>query len=102
MKVEITKNVTVVETIEVELPYYFKYDVGEYGRSTIYGKIDENKETTIQESEQDNERKYEIEVETFSSLKNSGSGCWFKPEYKSTKTDFYEAKSRAQDFLNDF
>jgi hypothetical protein len=48
MKIEITKQIKVKETIDIEFPYYFKIDLLlEHSDSIIYRKIDDNKCVSI-------------------------------------------------------
>lgn len=102
MQVEITKQITQLEIIEVELPYYYKHDLmSDYGDSVIYGKIEEKLCTSIQETKNyDGEEKYEIEKEEHYSIKNSGLSCYFDTKHKSSKEEFESVKERCLSFLN--
>jgi len=108
MKVEIIKRVEVSEFIDVELPYYYKFSMDLDFESenyetvnTIYGKIEETKATTIDESSRYNgDSKFTIEVENYYSIKLSGNSCYFAEEYKSTKEEYEAAKLRAMEFIN--
>lgn len=102
MQVEITKQIPQVVIIEVELPYYYKYDLmSDYGDSVIYGKIEEKLCTSIQETKNyDGEKKYEIEKEKHHSIENSGLSSYFDKKHKSSKEEFEEVKERCMSFLN--
>nr|WP_294922162.1 hypothetical protein [uncultured Flavobacterium sp.] len=104
MEIEITEIVKNVKVIDVELPYYYKHDLfAEYGESIIYGKIEATKETSIHESETpEGGKKYEIEIEEYDSIKNSGLASYFNPEFKSTVNEYEAAKQRVSLFLKLF
>ena len=101
-KVEITKQVPQVEIIEIELPYYYKHDLtSDYGKSVIYGKIEEKVCTSIQETQKyDGEDQYEIESQEHHSIKNSGLASYFNEEHKSSKEEFEAVKLRCLRLLN--
>lgn len=90
MKISIKKTKTVEEIIDVEFPYYYKYDLmSDYSDTIIYGKIFENYEVTIKEcNSYNNLMSYEIE-------RDSRSDCYFEEQYKSNKDEFEAAKARA-------
>lgn len=103
MQVKITKNIPQVETIDIELPYYYEQDLmSDYGDSVIYGKIEEKLHTRIQQTENyDGEEKYEIKKEEHHSIENSGLAGYFDEKHKSSKDEFESAKQRCMGFLND-
>ncbi len=91
MKIEITKNVTVKETVEIELPYYYEYDVGGDDYScVIFGKIEENRKTTIAVKSSFGSRAYDLEIEDYS-LKSITDQ--FDERHKSTEGEFLDAKA---------
>lgn len=96
MKIEINDHVVTKKIIEVDLPYYYKYDLDiDRGESIIYGKVLENKVYTIQESEDYNyDVKFELEEDSYY------DSSFFKPEYESNKDEFNKARTRALEFLN--
>lgn len=102
MKIEITETVEKVSVIDVELPYYYKHDLmSDYGDSVIYGKIEAKLHTAIQETENyDGERKFEIEKEEHSEIKNSGLASYFGKEHQSNQKEFEAAKQRCMLFVN--
>lgn len=102
MQIEITKEIQQIEVIEVELPYYYKHDlISDHNDSVIYGKIEENTCTSIQETKNyDGDEKYEIEKEEYYSIKNSGFSCYFDEKFKSTKEEFELVKKRCTAFLS--
>ena len=92
MKITITKFIKTQETIEVELPYYFKRNLDlDFDNKTIHGKIEKDKTTYI--AIQTFRTAYaEIEVRGASCQEFS---CYLKDEYKSTKEEYEEAKGIA-------
>jgi len=102
MKIEINKQITITEIIDIELPYFYKQDLmSDYGDAVIYGKIEEKNATAIHETKNyDGEEKYEVEKCPFTSIGNSGFSCYFREEYKSTKEEFEAAKKRCIAFIN--
>jgi len=65
MKVKIKKKQVTYEIIDIELPYFYKHDLGmEHGYSVIYGCIDGQKDTSIKVSmDSSGKETYEIEIE---------------------------------------
>jgi hypothetical protein len=98
MRIEIEKYVKHTEIIEVELPYYYKHAAkNQYGKSVIFGKIEENKYTLIQRTENVSGKvKYEILTENH----NATLSDYFNKEYKSSKEEFEEGKEECLAFLN--
>jgi hypothetical protein len=88
MEVEVLKTVTTEKMIKVELPYYFKRRLN---YSIIYGKIGDNKKTSIQITHDytTNSDVYELEIEEGSAQSNA---CYFVEEYKGTKEEYLAAK----------
>ena len=103
MKMEITivKQIAQIETIEVELPYFYKHDLeSDYGESIIYGKIEEELYTTIHETESwDGRKSYEIEKEEHVSIARRGLSSYFEDEHKSNKKEYEAVKERCLFFL---
>ena len=101
MKVEIKETVSVVKTIDVDLPYYYKHDFDMMtGDCVLYGKIESDKATTIQEGgTYQGAIKYEVEIEEHLSIKTSGLSGYFNDEYKSNESEFLEAKERMMEFM---
>lgn len=101
MKIEISKQTTVIEEIDIELPYYYKVDLmSDYSDHIYYGKISENNCQVIDEIFKGDDIVYEIKLEKFQSIKNSGYSCYFKKESESTKEEFEAVKNRMKEFLN--
>lgn len=94
MKIEITKPVETTEVIEIELPYYFKWDLSDVSYTpvgyVIYGKIVENCQFLITHHLDDN--KFVIEREDIKEY-------YCKPEYKSSNKEFEAARSKALELL---
>lgn len=101
MKIEITTNVKTTKTVDVRLPYYYKHDLGsDHGESIIYGKIEELEATAIHESNwYGGKVSFEIEHTPYKSIKNSGFGCYFSDEFKSSEKEFNAAKERLLAFI---
>jgi hypothetical protein len=102
MKVAITKNIPQVEIIEIEFPYYYRYDLtAGYRNSVIYGKIEEKLCTSIQEkNHHDGKETYEVEKEEHCYIKNSGLSSYFDKEHNSSKEEFESVKARCLSFLS--
>lgn len=104
MQVEIKKQVTQIEIINIELPYYYKYDLmSDYGDNIIYGKIEKDFHVAIKENKNyDGKCEYEIEREEHDSIKESGLSCYFDKKYLSNQLEFEKAKNRCFMFLDKF
>ena len=89
-----------METIEVEFPHYYRYDISEDYHCMVVGKIEENLNTSIQESFSEDSKEYLIRKEEYSSIMSSGLSSCFEDRHKSTQQEFEEMKQRAADFLN--
>ena len=102
MKITLTKLIPQKETIEVELPYYFKHDLSDdYGESIIYGKIEEKLYTSIHETERyHGKESYEIEKKEHYSIETSGLSSYFEDEHQSSREEFEAVKERCLSFLN--
>lgn len=105
MLVEIEENIKQVVTIDIELPYYYKHvlSTGDRfgdGMSVVYGKIEDTKCSTIQESFYNNVYTYEIEIERYLSIKTSGLSSYFSDYYKSNKDEYDGVKESCKNFLN--
>ena len=101
MKIEIIRNVQQVETIEVELPYYYEQNLsGDYDEVIIYGKIEENVHTCIEEriDYYTGESRYTLEMGKYSTDLSS----YFEPKYASSKEDYESVKKRCVEFLSNF
>lgn len=100
MQIEITKQVPVQETIEIDFPYYYKHDLyPEDSESCIYGKITENKLIAIHIR---SSWKYDPELEISIELSNTHASqhtCYLKPKYKSTEEEYLSAKTRLLNFI---
>jgi hypothetical protein len=105
MLVEIEKNIKQVVTIDIELPYYYKHvlSTGDRfgdGMSVVYGKIEDTKCSTIQETSRNDVDTYEIEIERYLSIKTSGLSSYFSDYYKSNKDEYDGVKESCKNFLN--
>jgi len=93
MKIEIEQTSKKKKTVEIELPYFYKHIVDlEYGEIVIFGKIEENKLTTISEKENGENFEYELEVRNINNFINLSS--YFSDEHKSNEEEFLLAKAR--------
>jgi hypothetical protein len=66
MKIEIIKTIEQKEIIDVEFPYYYKYDLMlDHCDSIIYGKINKNSHYKIYCTKyyNSNEKTYKLEIE---------------------------------------
>ena len=90
MKVEVTRDTKVKETIDVEFPYYY---INYCGYGTFYGKIEENKHTQIYiyNDWREGADSYSLEIEP---KKASTMGCYFTDENKSTESEYLSAKEK--------
>lgn len=102
MKVKIKQNVCRVKVIEVDLPYYYKYEADLDNMESIeYGRVDEGSQVTITEtSDFDNEKGFEINVLTYHSVDWVDSSVFAKDKI-STKEEYDSAKQRCAAFLNE-
>jgi hypothetical protein len=62
MKIEMNKTVTVKEAVDIDLPYYYDYDVGDEGNYHVYGKIEENRMISITVTTYHGKRGFDIEI----------------------------------------
>ena len=104
MEIKLIKLIPQEVIIEVELPYYYKYDLMvDYGDSIIYGKIEEKLHTSIHETERyDGKEIYEIEKEKHRLIKNSTLWGYFREEYQSSREEFEAVKDSCLLFLSGF
>ena len=102
MEITLIKQIPQIETIEVELPHYYKHDLtDDYSDLIIYGKIEEKLHTSFHETKRyDGMEAYEIEKERHSSIENSGLSDYFDEEYQSNKEEFEAVKERCLLFLS--
>jgi hypothetical protein len=94
MKIEITKNIVQKETIEIELPYYYKHDLEfDDQDSVIYGKIEDNRTTSIHIKYDyiDNSNIYELEIKESKAQSHSS---YMTNKYKSSESEYLDAKSK--------
>ncbi len=90
MKLEITRKIETKETIEIELPYYYKHDLMlDSDDSVIYGKVEEKKHTAIHVSRWG--KCFDLEVEE----RNAASfACYMTDEYKGCEAEYLAAKAK--------
>lgn len=99
MQIEITERIEQVRIIDIELPYYYKFDLSEdRSNDVIYGKIEAQKHSSVQERKSDADS-FELETEEYNSIKQTGLANYFQPKYKSSKEEYEAVKQRALDFL---
>ncbi len=93
MKLQVKTEV--IEEVEVEVPFYFRHDLD---REVIYGWVTEGRCLMIHEEA--GSRKYNIryEIELERNHPNYYT-CYLKPEYSSSKEEFFSALKRAQDWV---
>lgn len=105
MKIEITTTERVVKEIEVDLPYYYKYDLSEDNYdSVIYGVITEKDQKTISRTERfySKEIEWEMAIHPHHSIKESGLASYFKKEHASSKEEYEQARTEMMEFLKNF
>jgi len=100
MLIEITEKVEQKRTVDITFPYYYEHDLLlDECDSIIYGKIEENKHTTIQITDRYAfAQSAEIEVRKRPA---KTLGCYMTPEYTSDESVFIDAKDRALKLLNE-
>jgi len=81
MEVEVRKEI--FETVIIETPYYYKH---EFDDSSVYGKIEEDKVTSINVPYAFCDKEYTMEIEEPTNI-----GCYTKSEYKSNKEEWKKA-----------
>jgi hypothetical protein len=93
MKIEITRKIEQKEIIEIEFPYYYKHDLMlDESDSVIYGKIEEEKHTAIQISnDYRGAEEFSVEVEK---RKAVTLDCYLTDEYKSDEAEYLAAKTK--------
>lgn len=101
MQITIRKQIVKEEVIDVEFPYYYNMDYLPDGYDcTIYGKIEENKQTSIQISKDYTwEDKVNIEIEV-ENIHASCASYLFDDEYKGTEYEYLKAKEQALLIIN--
>lgn len=98
MLVQVAKTITSVETVDIELPYYYKHDLLlDHADWIIYGKIEAEKHTKVQIKESYSGRtnyypSVEVEIEATSW---SSSSCYLNHKYKSDAETYEAAKNKA-------
>ncbi len=93
MQITITKTTKTQETIDIQLPYYYKHDLMlDDGDFVIYGKIDEQHVTAVKLARSNDRASAEIEKThtDWHSLSN-----YLTDEYKGTQQEYDEAKAKA-------
>ncbi len=92
MKLEITRKVEHKETVEIDLPYYFKHDLMLDDEDVvIYGKVEEKQCTTIKVSYGSRRNEFELNIENWPA---SAYGGYMTDEYKSTEAEYLAAKAK--------
>ena len=93
MKLEITRKIEQRETIEIELPYYYKHDLLlDDTDSVIYGKIEEKQCTKIRVHDNyQGSVSFELEVEKIGA---ASAACYMTDEYKSNEAEYLDAKAK--------
>lgn len=94
MKLEITRKVEHKETVEIDLPYYFKHDLMlDEADVVIYGKVEEKRCTSIKISHGYGSHSNEFEL-SIEDRPASAYGCYMTDEYKSTETEYLAAREK--------
>ncbi len=93
MKIEIEETSKKKKTVEIELPYFYKYVIYlDDCEIVIFGKIEESNLTTISEKENGANFEYQLEVEKINNFINLSA--YFSDEHKSSEKEFVSAKTR--------
>ncbi len=103
-KFEVQRTVQVLETIEVELPFYFKNDLSDYhSESVVFGRIEEKRVVKLHKNcsyAASSDVSWELSVEAVSSLKFFG-GYLTEGEYQSGEAEFRGALREFRGFQDE-
>jgi hypothetical protein len=93
MRLEIIRKIDQKETIEIELPYYYKHDLmSDYSDSVIYGKVEEKLHTAIKISYiYQGGSCFELESEKRNA---SYMSCYMTDEFKISEKEYLSAKEK--------
>lgn len=92
MKMEITRRVVQKETVDIDLPYYYKHDLElDEADIVIYGKVEEKRCTKITITSNRDGDQFELEFEQYPA---SYYGAFMEDEYKSSEAEYLEAKAK--------
>ena len=96
MKLEITRKIEQKETVDIELPYYYKHDLLlDEADVVIYGKVEETRCTSIKISRNYDRYRHGKEFElTLADIPASASGCFMTDKYKSSGAEYLAAKAK--------
>jgi len=99
MKLKIIRTIKEEAIIDIEFPFYYKHDLMlDEADVVIYGKIEENKTTSIHVSHDYNGRNsFELEIENDPA---SHFSSYMTDEYKSNEDEYLKAKSKLIDAVN--
>ena len=98
MKVEVTRTTKTKETVEVNLPYFYWIDVGDF--VLTHGKIDEHRHRSITYSVDPRSGLRAVEINSEPTDWDTIS-CYLADEYKSNATEYEKAKQRAIEAAQD-
>lgn len=94
MKLEIIRKIEQKETIEIDLPYYFKHNLGlDEADVVIYGKVDENRCANIKIGYGYGSHSHEFEL-SIEDRPASAYGCYMTDDYKSSEAEYLAAKAK--------
>jgi hypothetical protein len=93
MKLTIKRMIEKTETIDIEFPYYYKYDLLlDETDSVIYGKIEEHQVTMIQLTfRHDGYSSYELEIDKKPA---THFACYMTDKYKSDENEYLQAMAK--------
>lgn len=99
MKLKIKRQIEKEEEVDIEFPYYYKHDLMLDEMDTvIYGKIEENKTTSIHITHNWNGRNsFELEIEEEPA---SYFSSYMTDKYKSNETEYLNARKELIDAVN--
>lgn len=98
MKINVKEYTWVEKEVDIIFPYYYVHNLdSDIGETNIYGMIDGENTVAIDESILFN-GKVEYQISKASWSKDAS---YLQEKYKSSETEFNEAKARLEKFLSD-
>lgn len=100
MKIEILENIQQKKIVDIELPYYFKDDLYlDSHECIIYGKVEEKRISKITINTEWGGSISEIQIENHSGGVKYTLGSYYDDRYKSSKSEFENAKQEALAYI---
>jgi hypothetical protein len=99
MKITINKRTYIKETVDIDLPYYYKQNIFlDYSDTEVYGRIDEKEHISISITTDNTGEYTRIQWEKKDTDWNS-LGCYLEQKYKSNKETFIKIKYLAVNII---